>query len=165
LAALKPAGDDAFARLVAEADTGGRKPVGLTAIFLATVAIVWSLFQLWIASPLPFSLGVLVLNDSESRAIHLAFAVFPGQLAPEAGLRCGVRRCGAKGADQDQCDGKQVLNGLKQGGHIDSRQEAAGTFGASIDGRCNARDMAGAVACVGAYSDKRVLGIARSGDS
>jgi TRAP transporter 4TM/12TM fusion protein len=76
LAALKPSSDDAFARLVAAADTGGRKPVGLTAGLLAAVAIAWSLFQLWIASPLPFSLGVLVLNDSESRAIHLAFAVF-----------------------------------------------------------------------------------------
>jgi len=76
LAALKQAGDDAFARLVAAADTGGRKPVGLTAGLLAAVAIAWSLFQLWIASPLPFSLGVFVLNDSESRAIHLAFAVF-----------------------------------------------------------------------------------------
>ncbi len=30
----------------------------------------------WIASPLPFSLGVFMLNDTESRAIHLAFAVF-----------------------------------------------------------------------------------------
>jgi TRAP transporter 4TM/12TM fusion protein len=71
-------GGDAVARLVAEADTGGRKPVGRAAGFMATVAIVWSLFQLWIASPLPFSLGVFVLNDSESRAIHLAFAVFLG---------------------------------------------------------------------------------------
>lgn len=70
--------DDALARAVAEADTGGRRPVGLAAGLLAAVAIAWSLFQLWIASPLPFSLGVFVLNDSESRAIHLAFAVFLG---------------------------------------------------------------------------------------
>ena len=73
---MTPVGDDAFARLVAEADTGARKPVGWVAGFLLTVTIAWSLFQLWIASPLPFALGVFVLNDSESRAIHLAFAVF-----------------------------------------------------------------------------------------
>lgn len=73
-----PKGGDALARQVAEADTGGRRPVGRAAGLLAAVAIAWSLFQLWIASPLPFSLGVFVLNDSESRAIHLAFAVFLG---------------------------------------------------------------------------------------
>ena len=38
--------------------------------------LVWSLFQLWIASPLPFILGFGVLNDTQSRAIHLGFAVF-----------------------------------------------------------------------------------------
>jgi len=45
------------------------------------VALAWSLFQLWIASPLPFTLGVFVFNDTESRAIHLAFAVFLGYMA------------------------------------------------------------------------------------
>lgn len=68
--------DEELKRIVAEADTGGRQPTGLAAKFLLAAAIVWSLFQLWIASPLPFSLGVFILNDTESRAIHLAFAVF-----------------------------------------------------------------------------------------
>jgi TRAP transporter 4TM/12TM fusion protein len=45
------------------------------------VAVAWSLFQLWIASPLPFSLGIFVFNDTESRAIHLAFAVFLAYMA------------------------------------------------------------------------------------
>ena len=36
----------------------------------------WSLFQLWYASPLPFALGFGIFNDTEARAIHLAFAVF-----------------------------------------------------------------------------------------
>ncbi|MCB1945239.1 MAG: C4-dicarboxylate ABC transporter, partial [Thauera sp.] len=68
--------DEELKKIVAEADTGGRKPTGLTAQLLLAVALAWSLFQLWIASPLPFSLGVFVFNDTESRAIHLAFAVF-----------------------------------------------------------------------------------------
>ena len=68
--------DAELEQIVAEADTGGRKPVGAAAKLLFAVAICWSLFQLWIASPLPFSLGIFILNDTESRAIHLAFAVF-----------------------------------------------------------------------------------------
>ncbi len=68
--------DEQLKQIVAEADTGGRKPTGFAARLLLAVALAWSLFQLWIASPLPFSLGVFVLNDTQSRAIHLAFAVF-----------------------------------------------------------------------------------------
>ncbi|MGL1834004.1 TRAP transporter permease [Rhodocyclaceae bacterium SMB388] len=68
--------EEELQRIVAEADTGGRKPTGVTATFLMLVALTWSLFQLWIASPLPFSLGFLVFNSTETRAIHLAFAVF-----------------------------------------------------------------------------------------
>jgi len=63
-------------RLVAESDTGGREPAGLTAKLLLGVAIAWSLFQLWYASPLPFIFGVGILNDTEARAVHLGFALF-----------------------------------------------------------------------------------------
>jgi TRAP transporter 4TM/12TM fusion protein len=63
-------------QLVAEADTGGRKPIGLAAAILLWVAVFWSLFQLWYASPLPFVLGFGVLNDTEARAIHLGLALF-----------------------------------------------------------------------------------------
>ncbi len=64
------------AKLVAEADTGGRDPSSpLARKFLLAVALAWSLFQLWIASPLPFALGIGVLNDTESRSLHLAFAM------------------------------------------------------------------------------------------
>jgi TRAP transporter 4TM/12TM fusion protein len=61
---------------VAEADTGARKPVGVAATALAGVAVGWSLFQLWYASPLPFVFGFGVLNDTEARAIHLGLALF-----------------------------------------------------------------------------------------
>jgi TRAP transporter 4TM/12TM fusion protein len=63
-------------QLVSDTDTGGRNPGPWMQKMLLVVAVAWSLFQLWIASPLPFTLGVFVLNDTESRAIHLAFAVF-----------------------------------------------------------------------------------------
>ena len=68
--------DEELQKIVAEADTGGRKPTGLTAQVLLIVALAWSLFQLWIASPLPFSLGIFVFNDTEARSVHLAFAIF-----------------------------------------------------------------------------------------
>jgi TRAP transporter 4TM/12TM fusion protein len=63
-------------QLVAEADTGGRKPLGLMARVITVVAISWSLFQLWYASPLPFMVGFGVFGDTEARAFHLSFALF-----------------------------------------------------------------------------------------
>jgi len=63
-------------KFVADNDIGARAPGPAMRRFLLYVALAWSVFQLWIASPLPFSLGVLVFNDTETRAIHLAFAVF-----------------------------------------------------------------------------------------
>jgi len=64
--------------IVAAADSGARAPAPPIAKLLAGVALAWSLFQLWIASPLPFMFHGLfsVLNNTETRAIHLAFAVF-----------------------------------------------------------------------------------------
>jgi len=62
--------------LVASSDTGGRGTTGTVGIFLTCVALAWSLFQLWIASPIPFIVGWGVFNDTESRSIHLAFAMF-----------------------------------------------------------------------------------------
>ena len=63
-------------QLVKEADFGGREPPGRVGIFLALVAALWSLFQLLYASPLPFLIGTGIFNDTEARAIHLAFSVF-----------------------------------------------------------------------------------------
>jgi TRAP transporter 4TM/12TM fusion protein len=62
--------------MVAAADTGGRQPGAGVAKLLFGVALAWSLFQLWIASPLPFMLRFGVFNDTEARSIHLAFAIF-----------------------------------------------------------------------------------------
>ena len=67
---------EALQQLVADSDTGGRKPQGLTRHIIFAVALVWALFQYWYASPLPFALGWGILNDTEARAIHLAFALF-----------------------------------------------------------------------------------------
>ena len=68
-------------QLVAEADTGGRKLSGFPGKLIFGVAIAWSLFQLWYASPLPFALGFGVLNDTEARSLHLGIALFLAFLA------------------------------------------------------------------------------------
>ena len=67
--------------LVDETDTGGRNPTGVTKKIMMGTALVWALFQLWIASPLPFMLHFGVFNDTQARSIHLAFAIFLAFLA------------------------------------------------------------------------------------
>ncbi|MAB98325.1 TRAP transporter permease [Pseudomonas marincola] len=62
-------------------DVGARLPTGLMAQAIAGLALLWSLFQLWIASPLPFIFHFGVLNNTETRAIHLAFALLLAFLA------------------------------------------------------------------------------------
>ncbi len=61
---------------VDEAESGGRKPTGGVKSLFLGIAVVWSLFQLWIASPIPYSLGWGVINSTGQRAIHLAVAIF-----------------------------------------------------------------------------------------
>ncbi|WP_313315748.1 TRAP transporter permease [Pulveribacter sp.] len=72
---------EALQQLVADTDTGGRQPRGLVRHLLFAVALAWALFQYWYASPLPFALGFGILNDTEARAVHLAFAMFLAFLA------------------------------------------------------------------------------------
>ena len=62
-------------------DVGARLPEGSMAKAIAGLALLWSLFQLWIASPLPFMLRLGVFNDTETRSIHLAFALLLAFLA------------------------------------------------------------------------------------
>lgn len=73
--------------IIADADTGGRMPqdaFGKRALWI--LLLTWSLYQLWIASPLPFLVGY-VWNDTQTRAIHLGFAVLLAYLAFPAGSR------------------------------------------------------------------------------
>jgi TRAP transporter 4TM/12TM fusion protein len=61
--------------LVADADIGGRAAGGIAGKLIFAVAVAWSLFQLWYASPLPFELGWAILNDTEARSLHLGVAM------------------------------------------------------------------------------------------
>ncbi|MEN8190122.1 MAG: TRAP transporter permease [Thermodesulfobacteriota bacterium] len=69
--------DEELQEMIAETDSGARNPTGaFPKKVLFFVPLAWTIFQLWYASPLPFIFNFFVLNDTEARAIHLAFAVF-----------------------------------------------------------------------------------------
>ncbi|MBS9778136.1 MAG: TRAP transporter permease [Gammaproteobacteria bacterium] len=78
--------EDQLQELVASTDTGGRVPHGLSHNLIVIVAILWSLFQLYFSSPLPFIFqgwlnthGIdisVAIDDTKARSIHLAFAIF-----------------------------------------------------------------------------------------
>ncbi|MDL0430334.1 TRAP transporter permease [Marinobacter sp. TBZ242] len=68
--------DSAKVAEVLQTETGGRAATGMAAKILFVVPLLWSLFQLWIASPLPYIVEFGVFNSTESRSIHLAFATF-----------------------------------------------------------------------------------------
>ncbi|MEO1549715.1 MAG: TRAP transporter permease [Pseudomonadota bacterium] len=73
--------DPALNDIVADADTGGRAPLdafGRRALWV--LPLCWAIYQLWIASPLPFVVG-FVWNDTQTRSIHLGFAVLLAFLA------------------------------------------------------------------------------------
>jgi TRAP transporter 4TM/12TM fusion protein len=78
---LKKHSSDELEQIVKDADIGGREPIGGVGTIVAVVAALWSIFQLWYASPLPFTFKWGIFNDTEARAIHLAFATFLGFLA------------------------------------------------------------------------------------
>ena len=68
-------------------DEGGikRNLKGFNLKLAASIAICWTLFQLWYASPLPFIFNFGIFIDLPARAIHLAFAltlcflIYPGK--------------------------------------------------------------------------------------
>src|SRR6266566_5262630 len=76
---------EALETMVAEADTGGRKPTGFSKTYIFTLSLAWALFQLWYASPLPYKFHFGVINDGQARIVHLtfafllAFATFPAR--------------------------------------------------------------------------------------
>ncbi|GAA4418575.1 hypothetical protein GCM10011450_04270 [Advenella faeciporci] len=71
----------ALEQMVADVDRGGRHVGGVAGGVLAVGALIWSFFQLWYSSPLPFTFNFAIFNDTEARSIHLGIAIFLGYLA------------------------------------------------------------------------------------
>ena len=72
---IRPVGLNALVQIL-DKETGARRPRGIPRYVCLIVPLLWTLFQLWIISPLPYSLGVGVFNDTATRSIHLSFAIF-----------------------------------------------------------------------------------------
>jgi len=78
---------DAATDLVAQVDTGARSPAGWLGKSILIVAFIWAVFQLYIASNVPFWLaehtGVrwFVVTLSDARRIHFAFALVLAAMA------------------------------------------------------------------------------------
>ena len=71
----RPLSEEELQDLVASSDAGARNPAGPVGMMLAIVAVVWSVFQVLLASPVaPYVLPGDLINNS--RQIHLAFAIF-----------------------------------------------------------------------------------------
>ncbi|MDR2443699.1 MAG: TRAP transporter permease, partial [Deltaproteobacteria bacterium] len=70
------AGSSDIIRQMLEKETGRRKPTGWSHVVIIVIAITWALVQLWITSPIPYTVGFGILNDTATRSLHLAFAVF-----------------------------------------------------------------------------------------
>lgn len=69
--------------MVAQTDTGARNPKGGVGKLMFWVAFAWAVFQLWIASPFMYMFAdiIPVMNNTATRSMHLAFALFLGFLA------------------------------------------------------------------------------------
>ncbi len=62
--------------MATSADSGARQPKGMIGGLISVIALSWALFQLWYASPLPFTFNFGIFNDTQARVIHLSFAIF-----------------------------------------------------------------------------------------
>ena len=85
----KTATEAELEEMIAATDTGARSPEGIVGTLLFAIALAWALFQLWIASPIPFMMKdigipftdmnladiIPATSSIHNRPIHLAFAM------------------------------------------------------------------------------------------
>ncbi len=83
---------DELAEALGEIDYTGRKHGPRLAVVVSLVAATWSLYQLWIASPLPFILNFGIIVDVPARGIHLGFGLLLCFLMFPAARRLAARR-------------------------------------------------------------------------
>ena len=62
-------------QLLEEIEYSGRNLGPRLAVVVSLIALAWSLFQLWIASPLPFLFDFAIIVGVPARGIHLAFGL------------------------------------------------------------------------------------------
>ena len=67
--------DDKVESKISEDLSPTRNLTGLHLKIVGSIAIIWSLFQLWYASPFPFMFDIGMFKGLPARAIHLGFAL------------------------------------------------------------------------------------------
>jgi TRAP transporter 4TM/12TM fusion protein len=83
---------DDLQKALEDIDYTGRKHGPRLAQLVGGIAALWSLFQLWIASPLPFLLDFGIIVDVPARGVHLAFGLLLCFLMFPAARRLGSDR-------------------------------------------------------------------------
>ncbi|MGH6660354.1 MAG: TRAP transporter permease [Rhodospirillales bacterium] len=74
-ASIPDVSQEELEKRIEEVEYTGRHQGPRMAVTIGVIAAVWSLFQLWIASPLPFMFGIGIIVDVPARGIHLAFGL------------------------------------------------------------------------------------------
>ena len=64
-----------LAKTIDEVEYTGRKHTPVAAIIVSVIAALWSIFQLWIASPLPFIFDFAIITGVPARGVHLGFGL------------------------------------------------------------------------------------------
>lgn len=59
-----------------ESESGSYDKEAATGKFIGIILLLWAIFQLWLASPLPYILNIFVLNEDQAKYIHLMFSLF-----------------------------------------------------------------------------------------
>ena len=73
--AIPEVSQEEIANKIEEIDYGGRHHGPRVAIVVGAIAALWSLFQLWIASPFPFMFDFGIICCVPARGVHLSFAL------------------------------------------------------------------------------------------
>jgi len=82
-----PATEEDVQKQLEDIEYTGHKHGPRLAIVVSFICVAWSLFQLWIASPLPFTLNFGIIVDVPARGIHLAFGLLLAYLMFPAARR------------------------------------------------------------------------------
>ena len=72
--AMPDVSQEEIEKQIDEIEYVGRHHGPRLAVVVGAIAALWSLFQLWIASPFPFMFGFGIITSVPARGIHLAFA-------------------------------------------------------------------------------------------
>jgi len=94
-ASIPDVSQEELEKRIEEAEYTGRHHGPRMAVTIGVIAAIWSVFQLWIASPLPFMFDIGIIVDVPARGIHLAFGlllcflIFPASRR-QAGRPIGV---------------------------------------------------------------------------